>query len=142
MMPTEFQSAAGRSCRRARHCVGVSSKRSPAEEDQALVKALTFRRSVRIPVLVSRMACGNELLGWQGGELKMRVVAGSEDGRDNDAVECMLSEVLEIERDRVEVVIGRGSRRKWVEIDDYDDDDLDRDLPGRYDDAADESRAG
>lgn len=63
--------------------------------------------------------------------LKMRLVAGGTKGRDDDAVETLLADVLGIERERVRVVLGRGSRRKWVEIDDYDTIELERRLPGR-----------
>lgn len=88
-------------------------------------------RGIRIPVLVSPMSCGDEVVGWRDGALKMRVVAGGADGREDDAVESLLAEVLCVERDRVRVVDGRGARRKWIEIDGYDEDDLDRRLPGR-----------
>lgn len=91
---------------------------------------------MRIPVAVSRLWSGDELLGWEHGILKMRVVAGPASGRDDDAVESLLADVLGIERDRVRVVVGRGSRRKWVEIDDFDEIELDRRLPGRSADSA------
>lgn len=86
---------------------------------------------MRIPVAVSRLSSGDELLGWKHDTLKMRVVAGPTKGRDDDAVESLLADVLGVERQRVRVVLGRGSRRKWVEIDDFDETELDRRLPGR-----------
>lgn len=94
-----------------------------------MVRALTPRSYVRISVYVGRLASGDELLGWQDGVLRMRVVAPR--GRDDDAVESLLADVLQIESGRVRVVIGRGSRRKWVEIDGFDEDELDMKLPGR-----------
>lgn len=81
--------------------------------------------------MVGRRSSGDELLGWEHGTLKMRVVAGPTKGRDDDAVESLLADVLDIERERVRVVLGRGSRRKWIEIDDYDALELDGKLPGR-----------
>lgn len=96
-----------------------------------MVRALTPRSCVRIPVWVSRLSSGDELLGWEQGTLRMRVVAGPTRGRDDAAVEALLADVLGIERDRVRVVIGRGSRRKWVEIDDFDELELESRLPGR-----------
>ena len=96
-----------------------------------MVQALTSGPSVRIPILVSPMASGDELVGWQDGVLKIRVVAGGQDGADDRAVESLLADVLGIDASRVRVLIGRGSRRKWVEIDDYDELDLERELPGR-----------
>lgn len=101
-------------------------------EDRALVRALTSRPSVRIPILVSPMASGDELVGWQDGVLRIRVVASDRDGADDRAVESLLADVLSIEASRVRVLLGTGSRRKWVEIDDYDELDLERDLPGRW----------
>jgi len=81
--------------------------------------------------MVGRLSSGDELLGWEQGTLKMRVVAGPRKGHDDAAVETLLADVLGIGRERVRVVLGRGSRRKWVEIDDLDEDELDRRLPGR-----------
>jgi len=81
--------------------------------------------------MVGRLASGDELLGWENGVLKMRVVAGPTDGRDDVAVETLLADVLGIEKERVRVVVGRGSRRKWVEIDDFDESELEQRLPGR-----------
>lgn len=86
---------------------------------------------MRIPVVVGRLASGDELLGWEHGTLKMRVVASPAKGRDDAAVETLLADVLGIERERVRVVLGRGSRRKWVEIDDFDETELEQRLPGR-----------
>lgn len=78
------------------------------------------------------MSSGDELVGWQEGVLKIRLVASSGDGADDKAVEALLSDVLGVDAARVRVVIGRGSRRKWVEIDDYDELDLEQQLPGRH----------
>jgi len=96
-----------------------------------LVSALRPRSCVRIPIVVGRLASGDELLGWEHGVLKMRVVASPANGRDDAAVETLLADVLGIERERVRVVLGRGSRRKWVEIDDFDESELEQRLPGR-----------
>ncbi|MGB7214827.1 MAG: DUF167 family protein [Gammaproteobacteria bacterium] len=97
-----------------------------------MVRAFTSRPSVRIPILVSPMASGDELVGWQDGVLKIRVVASDQNGADDRAVESLLADVLGIDASRVRVVLGRGARRKWVEIDDYDELDLERELPGRW----------
>ena len=97
-----------------------------------MVQALTSGPSVRIPILVSPMASGDELVGWQNGVLKIRVVASDQDGADDRAVESLLADVLGIEVSRVRVLLGKGARRKWVEIDDYDELDLERELPGRW----------
>lgn len=95
------------------------------------MRALRPRSYVRIPVAVSRLSSGDELLGWERGTLKMRIVAGPKNGRDDAAVETLLADVLGVERERVRVVLGRGSRLKWVEIDDFDEIELEGRLPGR-----------
>lgn len=87
--------------------------------------------SVRIEVMVTPRACGDEVVGWSDGALKLRVAAPGRKGRADAAVESLLAEVLGVERTQVRVVVGRGSRRKWVEIENYDEDDLEEQLPGR-----------
>ena len=92
--------------------------------------------SVRIRVVVSPRACGDEVLGWANGALRIRVAAPGRKGRADDALEVLLADVLDVPRSRVRVVAGRGTRRKWVEIENYDDGRLERRLPGRYAPAA------
>lgn len=88
------------------------------------------KTALRIPVTVSRMSCGDELVGWSGGALEIEVVAPG-DGGDDAAVESLLAEILRVDRAQVRVVVGHGARRKWVEIEDYDESALERRLPGR-----------
>jgi uncharacterized protein YggU (UPF0235/DUF167 family) len=87
--------------------------------------------SVRIKVLVSPRACGDEVLGWAGEALRISVAATGRKGRADAAVEGLLAEVLGVPRDSVHVVAGRGTRRKWVEIENCDNADVERRLPGR-----------
>jgi hypothetical protein len=92
---------------------------------------LPAKPSVRIPVSVSPRACGDEVVGWVNGALKVQVVAMPRRGRANAAVEQLLAEVLGIGRRQVRVIVGHGSKRKFVEIDDFNETDLDLRLPGR-----------
>lgn len=91
----------------------------------------TLPSSVRIRVMVSPRACGDEVLGWADGALKVKVAAPGRKGRADAAVETLLAEVLDVPRHRVHVVAGRGTRRKCVEITGCDEDQLERRLPGR-----------
>lgn len=94
-------------------------------------QAFSSGTALRIPVVVVPLCCGDEVVGWSRGALKIRVVAGSAHGRDNDAVESLLAEVIGTSRGKVRVIAGRGSQRKWVEIEDCDETVLEQQLPGR-----------
>ena len=87
--------------------------------------------SLRIPVELSARACGDELVGWIDGTLKIRVAATQRNGHANTALESLLAEVIGVPHDRVRVVAGHQARRKLVEIDHFDENDLDWHLPGR-----------
>lgn len=90
------------------------------------------RPAARIPVRVSPKACGDEVAGWVNGALDVRVAALPRRGRANAAVERLLAEVLGVTRSQVRVVSGHAARRKLVEIDDIDDEEIERRLPGRW----------
>ncbi|HEY8518647.1 MAG TPA: DUF167 domain-containing protein [Gammaproteobacteria bacterium] len=90
------------------------------------------RPAARIPVRVSPKACGDEVAGWVDGALDVRVAAQPRRGRANAAVERLLAEVLGVTPSQVRVVSGHAARRKLVEIDDMDDDEIERRLPGRW----------
>ena len=89
------------------------------------------RPSVRIPVIVTACACGDEVAGWSGGALEINVVADDADGSDNAAVAELVAEVLGVDSASVRVVAGRGARAKWLEVDGCGDPDVERCLPGR-----------
>jgi uncharacterized protein YggU (UPF0235/DUF167 family) len=88
------------------------------------------KRFVRIVVNVLPEACGDEVSGWTNGTLKVLVAAPQENGHANSAVESLLSEVLGVPREKVRVVAGRASTDKLVQIEDFDEADLDDALPG------------
>jgi uncharacterized protein YggU (UPF0235/DUF167 family) len=87
--------------------------------------------SVRIPVTVLPEACGDEVAGWADGALRIHVMAESGRGQANFAVEMLLAEVLRIAHGQVNVVRGHSTAQKMVQIDGFDEQDLDRELPGR-----------
>ncbi len=61
-------------------------------------------------------ASRDEVAGWLGAALKVRVTAPPERGKANAAVEELLAEALGLPRGSVRVVAGHGSPRKSVEI--------------------------
>ncbi|MBN1238088.1 MAG: DUF167 domain-containing protein [Gammaproteobacteria bacterium] len=86
---------------------------------------------VRIEVVFRPRACGDEVLGWADGALRIRIAANGGRGRVDAAVANLLAEVLGVPRSGVRVAPGRGARRRWVELSDCDEGLLERRLPGR-----------
>lgn len=70
----------------------------------------------RLKVKVVPGASRDEVAGWQGAALRVRVTAPPERGRANAAVEELLARLLGLPRRRVRVVAGGGSPRKTLEI--------------------------
>lgn len=86
---------------------------------------------VRIEVEVTPRACGDEVLGWARGILKIRVAAPARNGAADRAAETLLAEVLRAPREHVRVVAGRGARLKTLEVRAIEAHELDTRLPGR-----------
>lgn len=75
-------------------------------------------------------AAKDEIVGWLGGELKVRVAAPPEDGRANRALEELLAAALGLKKNAVTVAAGLASPRKRVAIAGLADDELARRLEG------------
>jgi uncharacterized protein YggU (UPF0235/DUF167 family) len=73
-------------------------------------------RAVRLAVKVVPGAARDEIAGWLGDALKLRVCAAPERGRANAAVEALLARALELPLANVRIVAGETSQRKLVEI--------------------------
>jgi uncharacterized protein (TIGR00251 family) len=77
----------------------------------------------------------DEIVGWLGDSLKVKVKAPPEKGRANEAVVTLLAERLGIDASSISVVSGHGSSAKVVEIDGMDDGTIraafPHDKPGR-----------
>ena len=71
----------------------------------------------RISVTVSPGASRTELVGRHGDGWRARIAAPPERGRANEALCKLLAKQLSVARGSVEVVAGRSSRAKIVEID-------------------------
>ena len=66
------------------------------------------------------LAARDEISGWVGRALKVRVVAAPEKGRANQAVAKLLADALGVPAAAVRIVSGAASSRKIVEIDGLD----------------------
>lgn len=73
--------------------------------------------SARITVRLTPRAARDEVAGFDGDVLRVRVTAPPVDGRANDALVRLLAKRLGVRRGAVSVVGGRTSRRKVVAVD-------------------------
>jgi len=62
----------------------------------------------------------DEIVGWLGDSLKVKVKAPPEKGRANEAVVALLAERLGIDASSIAVVSGHGSPAKVVDVDGMD----------------------
>jgi uncharacterized protein (TIGR00251 family) len=62
----------------------------------------------------------DEIVGWLGDSLKVKVKAPPEKGRANEAVVALLAEHLEIDASSIAVVSGQGSPAKVVDVEGMD----------------------
>jgi uncharacterized protein len=82
----------------------------------------------RLELTVSPGAARSELVGRHGTGWRVRIAAPPERGRANRALVDLLAATLRVRRDQVAVVAGYAGRRKVVEIEGLDADELDRRL--------------
>ncbi len=71
---------------------------------------------VRVRVRVTPRADRDEVCGWRGADLLVRVSAPPEAGKANAAVEKTIAAALGVPKSTVRVVRGHSSRSKLVEI--------------------------
>jgi len=74
------------------------------------------RPGVRLKVKAVPGASRDEVAGWLGEALKVRVTAPAEGGRANAAIEELLAGALGVPGRRVRIVAGGSSPRKVLEI--------------------------
>jgi uncharacterized protein (TIGR00251 family) len=87
--------------------------------------------STRVRVHVSPGAGRDEVVGRHGDAWKIRVTAAAERGRANAAVLRVLSDALEVPASSLTLVAGSASRRKIVELQGLDADEVARRLEER-----------
>ena len=73
--------------------------------------------TARIAVRLVPRASREEVLGFAGEELRVRVTAPPVEGRANRALTRLLASKLGVAKSAVRVVAGHGSRRKVVAVD-------------------------
>jgi uncharacterized protein len=72
---------------------------------------------VRVAVHVTPRATRDEVVGWRGAELLVRVTAAPDDGKANEAVCRTVAAALGIPKGAVRVVRGHAARHKSLEVD-------------------------
>ncbi|MRS12493.1 MAG: DUF167 domain-containing protein [Actinobacteria bacterium] len=77
-----------------------------------------------IAVHVTPRSGRDEVAGWRGGELSVKVASPPEAGKANAAVCVVLSKALGVPKGAVRVVRGETSRHKQVELDGVDEEDI------------------
>lgn len=71
---------------------------------------------MRIAIHLTPKSGRDEVVGWRGGELSLKVTAPPEDGKANAAACELLARVLGVPKSAVRVVRGQTSRHKQVEV--------------------------
>jgi uncharacterized protein (TIGR00251 family) len=72
--------------------------------------------SASIKIRVQPKASRNEVLGYQGDTLRLRVTAPPEGGKANEAVISLLAEALGVAKSQISIVRGHSSRDKLVSV--------------------------
>ncbi|MFA7296786.1 MAG: DUF167 domain-containing protein [Dehalococcoidia bacterium] len=80
----------------------------------------TDARSARVSVRLTPRAGRDEVLGFDGDVLRVRVAAPPVDGRANEALTRLLAARLDVPRSAIEVVGGHTARTKVVAIEGLD----------------------
>jgi len=80
--------------------------------------------STRLRVKVVPGSSRNEIVGWLGEALKIKVTAPPEKGKANEAVIRLLAAALGIATDDISVVSGHSSPAKLVAISGIDDETI------------------
>jgi len=73
----------------------------------------------------------DEVVGWLGDSLKVKVKAPPEKGRANEAVVVLLAERLGVDASSIALVSGHGSPAKIVAVDGMDDEAIRQAFPAK-----------
>ena len=71
---------------------------------------------MRIAVHVTPRSGRDEVVGWHGGELSLRVTAAPDSGKANAAACELLARALHVPKSTVRVVRGEAARHKQVDV--------------------------
>jgi uncharacterized protein (TIGR00251 family) len=83
----------------------------------------------RISLKVVPGSSRDEVAGWLGDSLKVKVKAPPEKGRANEAVIALLADRLGVDASSIAVVSGHGSPAKIVAVDGMDDEAIRQAFP-------------
>ncbi len=92
--------------------------------------AKTSQGAVTLTVRVQPKASRNQVEGYRGDTLCLRVTAPPEAGKANSAVVSLLAEQLGIAKSKVRMVRGQASRNKLVLIESLTPEEVRRSLSG------------
>jgi uncharacterized protein (TIGR00251 family) len=81
-------------------------------------------RTTRLPLKVIPSSSRDEIAGWLGDTLKVRVTAPPERGKANAAVSKAIADALGIRRECVRILSGATSARKVIEISGLSEDEV------------------
>lgn len=81
-----------------------------------------------IKVRVQPRASKNEIAGYHGDALRVRVTAPPEGGRANEAVTGILADALGVAKSRISIIRGTASREKVVAVESLSQEEVQRRL--------------
>jgi len=76
------------------------------------------------PVKVQPKASRDQVVGYRGGVLQLRVTAPPDKGRANAAVVALLADALGVAKSRVRIVRGQSSRDKVLAVESLTQEDV------------------
>jgi uncharacterized protein (TIGR00251 family) len=82
------------------------------------------KNGVRLHLWIQPGASKSEIIGPYNNCLKIKIAAPPVDGKANDEIIAFLSQKLKIPKKNIEILRGETGRKKCVEINDLDPDDL------------------
>ena len=76
---------------------------------------------ITIPIKVVPKSSRNEVVGWHGGELKVKVAAAPEKGLANKKLIAFMAKTLKVAKAQLSLVSGDTGRHKRLRIDGVDE---------------------
>ncbi len=87
--------------------------------------------SKTLTLKVTPNASKNQIIGWEGDLLRVRIKGVPEKGRVNEELIDFLAETLEIAKSDIEIESGHTSRIKRLRIDGLSQEQINAKLPGK-----------
>jgi len=84
-----------------------------------LSKVKETNKGIQFKIKVQPRASRNEISGWQGDALKIRLTAPPVDGEANEACLKFLAEYFHVSRKQVRIASGLKSKHKIIEIEGF-----------------------